>query len=368
MKKHLILAISVVAMVVACSKSGTKTDFHESDEPMPIRFGTNILTATVKSVGSVDLWNNHEVRVFGYDKTITDFAAAKNSPDDIENMRMLDDVPLVIPADKGEDLLAVLKEGTDAPYYYFGDSRYDFYGYYIDDAERGEPLYGVGNISFPLTINGKQDIMFAWANPAVDAVDKVENNQAYSSYSARRGVNPTLRFEHVLSQFVFRVEIGENSTSGENVTIEELSLNGYNHGIFTAVGETDAKKVFVPDETQEKVKLYLNEYETTGALIPLEFGATATSQTMGHLMMMPASEYQLEIKVKQDNIGEYTYWDKTINLTSDGTKPFEPGYRYFVDIKVYGREQINVKVTLEPWELYPGDPVEIDPDKPITWQ
>lgn len=364
MKKYLILAISALTMVTACSKSGTKTDLPESDEAMPIKFGTNIVTATVKSAGAVNQWNNNTVYVFGYDRTISDFAAANAATEESQQI-LVNNVPLNIAA---EGIATVVKEGTDIPYYYLGKNIYDFYGYYIDDAGQGNVTYGTNTISFPVTINGKQDVMFAWADVSADIAgkDNVDDTQAYSSYSARRGVNPTLHFEHVLSQFEFNVKVGPNSESGKDVTIEELSLEGYNSGTFTAVGVMEAAKVLVPDETQEKVQLYLNNYNTDNTLIPLDFTATETTQTLGHLMMMPASEYKLSIKVKQLNIDEeFEYWGSSIKL-GDGSNSFEPGYKYIVDIAVYGREKIDVNVTLEPWHEV-SDHIVIDPDDPTSW-
>jgi hypothetical protein len=88
--------------------------------------------------------------------------------------------------------------------------QYQFYGYYTDDAANEALLRIADDGSYyyvPFTIDGTQDLMTA-ATVAPDSAKLGSEGTAgrsnfYSSYAARRGVHPNLRFSHKLTRLQF---------------------------------------------------------------------------------------------------------------------------------------------------------------------
>ena len=57
------------------------------------------------------------------------------------------------------------------PFYYVTGKYYDFYGYHIDDAAKGEPVKAATSVSVPFELNGSQDLMLAKADQQTDICD-----------------------------------------------------------------------------------------------------------------------------------------------------------------------------------------------------
>lgn len=152
---------------------------------------------------------------------------------------------------------AMIEDGTIN--YYPPAGNYDFFGYHIDGANTattvtsdGDPAVyytatdeipagkKVGDIktdatetlwTLPFTIDGTQDLMSTKAVLTEDPtaptdVTKSQTanmaaasrpNDFYSAYSARRGVHPTLTFNHLLTRLQFSVKAGNDKAAGYEV-------------------------------------------------------------------------------------------------------------------------------------------------------
>lgn len=155
------------------------------------------------------------------------------------------------PSDVNSGLIEFASGQTNNPAskYYPLNGAYNFMGYHVDDAALEPAEYVANNttIRIPLTYNGTQDIMLAQAeltnehkvafiqaminngklqytlddcwdategkikeSLSPEAQDSIETEftKAFSSYSARRGIQPTLAFYHQLSRLTFLIKAG----------------------------------------------------------------------------------------------------------------------------------------------------------------
>ena len=86
MKKFFFLAIPAALLAVACNKSAPvvddSLDYVAPEEnistPEPVVFGTNVYAVTkTKAQGGIDAWNGKQsLRIFGFDRKVTDFTTA----------------------------------------------------------------------------------------------------------------------------------------------------------------------------------------------------------------------------------------------------------------------------------------------------
>lgn len=393
-------AIATVAMTASCSKSEpvsnipAEVQFPEEEvtELAPIAFGSNIKanTAATKSVGPVDEWNkNMELYVYGYtvnkdNGTINDITAP-----------YIDNVMAYAPdgSDKGAiEVYNTTEDGRQVPFYYQESTVYRFYGYYTDGAVTAEPATADGELTVPVTIDGGQDIMLAATDSAaIDSdlaaakesatgdtdltadLNNIETNYKsliYSGYTARRGIAPTLNFKHKLVRFEFNVKAGSQEVIDKNVQVVAVNLIDVpNTGVLTiapeqkAVADNAATTNFLLQEKGEDGALRTLTPKVPG----LDFGTIGAS-----LMVFPAESYTLQFTLDQDNVEvqqpstPYTLVPSMFQPAEGSELPstdvFVAGYKYVVNIIVYGLEEIEISAKLEEWK--DAGSYELDPDKP----
>ena len=153
------------------------------------------------------------------------------TPGSTENL--IDAPTLQTPTASGEAMNA---DGSVKYYPTYGN--FDFFGYHGDDALTGDVTMGTENDAtwtVPFTIDGSQDLMSTKAelthfddDPSTTDEDESHNGQDYimsqaptarqkdyySAYSARKGVQPTLTFSHLLSRLQFHIKAGSASAAG----------------------------------------------------------------------------------------------------------------------------------------------------------
>ena len=82
MKKYQLFAAAAIVALASCTKNGQTTtpeitDPLEDGNPVPVLFSAASPKLQVKSVGAVDkAWNSQELKIYGYDRTVTDFTQA----------------------------------------------------------------------------------------------------------------------------------------------------------------------------------------------------------------------------------------------------------------------------------------------------
>lgn len=361
MKKYFFYAAAAIAMLASCQKSELKserTPVVDDSTPVAIEFGVNAPSfSAAVTKAAVDSWNNTEVYIYGLERNVDEYDLAEGI--------LIDNVKANVISE--EEPLKVVQETSGAPYYYGEGKTYDFFGYHYGNAELGEVAKADDNasISYPVTISGQDDLMYAAADKANDILDDtsadgVTVNDVYSAWAARRNVQPTLVFNHALSRFNFIVR-GMNEKS-EEVTVTEITMTDlFTTGTFTVVGQDLG---FVADEESEAKDLTLG-MEDAAVVV-------GNKEAAGYLMVAPKLK---DIHVKVDmthNLADLEPYEFDVNASqvlkdnvAAELTEFEAGCAYNIYINVYGPEEIVIKAELTDWEM--GGDYTYDPDqRPVT--
>lgn len=269
-------------------------EVDDDTTPMPVLFGSQ-LSSVVETKAAVEHWdvNGRKLYILGYETGLGGspiYMTYLDKDDDqavdqfpyafIENV--IADAPYAQPAPANSARTPIVVYNPDVhtaqydePFYYTDGKYYNFWGYFIDNAttypinaqevidwENAQgaaavfpgmfytgpqaPAVGdqatVSSVKLPLKITGTQDIMRAYTNKANDLENRSNFDKAiantdkfYSAWSARRGVNPNLIFEHQLSRFVFQIKKG-GTVESDKITIAGISLESFDKGILEIVG------------------------------------------------------------------------------------------------------------------------------------
>ena len=316
----------------------------------------------------------------------------------------------------------VTGDGETQPHYYYPvKGNYDFYGYHVDDAAFTETttttgegdaaqttttttaseLKVVGNdLTLDVTINGSQDLLVAkadWATDVEGATGEFYPNAGgykYGAYAARRGVQPTLNFKHLLTQLQFSVE---NESQANAITVTSINVTSKYTATMTVAGENfgtiawkeATKKLEVQDkkemvDDEENVgELKEVKTETMNALDPVVLAANSKSTEIGNLLVAASGEdapitmYEGEITLQQTlaaTLADGTLDEKVlvtqtvpfqIALPATSVHPnFLAGHAYSVKIYVYGLSLIKVKADLTAWR--DGGGFEVTPEDQVN--
>jgi len=258
-KYYFFAALATVGLFASCSSD---EDFNEAEgarlmsvvddsQAAPITIG--VMASGTRGTGTVgditgqaaNTWAGQKFNLFMYEKgtfTPAQYIPSQGAnPEDIFN-----NAEMTAPknAGSGEATYYVDLSGTPtAQYnYYPATGSYSFWAYRVDDAGTGTNHVGVPamyegdgttvttteadamTVKVPFVIDGSQDLMIGVADTAAAATalntadDKIATDEAaaekiYSAYAARRGVNPTLTFQHLLTRLTFQVKAAAKDVS-----------------------------------------------------------------------------------------------------------------------------------------------------------
>lgn len=381
MKKFFFFAIATLGMMVGCQKQEINEVQNPIDdsERVAVQFSIDAPSLTItktKGVGAVEEWEGHDLYILGYERAATTYvldAATTLIPNivaDAPASSTVGEIDVVHPAN---DVNAEDESIAGEPYYYADNKVYDFYGYYVDDAAGQNTLVADENgASITLKIDGTQDIMAAKADPGLDVVAGVAERNAYSAYAARRGVHPTLTFEHMLTRFNFHAVAG--AASGKNVTIEKVTLDSYDDVTLTVAPVPALAKV--ADDTKETLVLtgvssaraYVNDPESYEYVYTelLESGDAAIGKSMMVVAGETSHTITLTTKLTEGNqdIAPLTIPLNAADVKTADGKPvekFEAGYQYDIILTVYGPEEVKITAVLTEWKE--GGSTVVDPDE-----
>lgn len=388
---YLMASMAVAAVLSACTKTMVVNDKpevpSEGQGPVAVEFGVGEPSVAVETKGSGAVgglensnnWNGETLYVMGFDNSLESYT----NP---ETAAFIWNVSAAAPATGASGAINVYdknasgtyeESGTD-PFYYEDGVVYNFYGYHIDDAFEGaqEPdaapapaASAAGDyIYVPFVIDGSQDLMVGATDPDADKQAATEPGAAdvtvaniYSSYAARRGIQPTLKFTHLLSQFQFKVIAG--SESGKKVNVTSVSLVSQTKGNMVVASKNAEVPVGIRDTTDKA--------ELTLALTPSVAPADDAASLTGCILAIPTSKYQMTVTLESgtdSGSGDEPYYPGTIEPVKAEVAltdaEFEAGKIYTVTIKVNGPEDVQVSASLAPWQT--GDDIEIDTDKPVV--
>lgn len=418
MKKMFFFALAAAGMLTACSNEDTLGGNGEQNvSEQQIRLGVASSKVQTRGTGTVggmtdaeNVWAGQTLWVYMLQKGSMDLAYYKApavggvaTPD----VEVFNNKKFTAPdaANNTKSGLATTADGTIA--YYPVSGNYDFWGYRVDDAAGATPVVKTvddtgaaveANVAtkrvVDIEIDGSQDIMAGKAAPSADEVTKLGNyaDNFYSAYAARKGVQPNITFNHLLTRFTFEVRAGSKATAGlpaggntDAVKVTGVSVGSKTTGTLTVAytGETKAAAELLTF-TGDASPLKLMQRDETVAdnnaalidLKPVTLTWPATGEaTVGDaikvgeaLLVAPGeTEYPLTINLSQDvleKVGEVKVTkplEQKATIKMDGTKTFEPGKSYKVTITVYGLEGIEVTATLVPWA--DGGSIDIDDDR-----
>ena len=413
-------ALAAAGMLTACSNDDTLGGNGEQNvSEQQIRLGVASSKVQTRGTGTVggmtdaeNKWAGQTLWVYmlqkgsmdlGYYKTPADAAGAA------VGTAVFDNKEFKAPNTAASTVSGLATTADGAIAYYPVSGNYDFWGYRVDDAVTGKPDVKLVDDNgdevatadqatkrvVDIKINGSQDIMAGKATPSADEVAKLGNyaNNFYSAYAARKGVQPNITFNHLLTRFTFEVRAGSKATAGagasgntEAVRVQGISVESLTDGKLTVAytGATkEAADLLTFTGTASPLKL---QQRATGAAdnnvplvaleeVPLTWPADANA-TVGDvlpvgeaLLVAPGqTEYPLTIDLAQKvkkNTSDADKEDRALEqkatIKMDGTKTFEPGKSYKVTITVYGLEEIEVTATLVPWA--DGGSIDIDDDR-----
>lgn len=419
MKKMFFFALAAAGMLTACSNEDTLGGNGEQNvSEQQIRLGvasSKVQTRGTGTVGGMDdaenVWAGQTLWVYmlqkgsmelGYYKTPAEAAGAAVGTAVFDNKEFK--APNT--AENTVSGLATTADGAIA--YYPVSGNYDFWGYRVDDAVTGTPDVKLVDDTdteveanaatkrvVAIKINGSQDIMAGKATPSTAEVDKLGNygENFYSAYAARKGVQPNITFNHLLTRFTFEVRAGSKATAGEGasgnteaVRVQGISVESLTDGKLTVAYKGETKKAAdlltftgtaSPLTLRQRADATADHNDPLVDLVevPLTWPADADA-TVGDvipvgeaLLVAPGqTEYPLTIALAQKVKKNTTAADKEdmdleqkATIKMDGTKTFEPGKSYKVTITVYGLEEIEVTATLVPWA--DGGSIDIDDDR-----
>ena len=226
--------------------------------------------------------------------------------------------------------------------------------------------------------------MVGKATPTEDDLTKcADSAKIYSAYAARRGVQPDIKFKHLLSRLVFSITGGNKDAcedeSGVKVTGIKVKSKYTGKLIVAYTPDAEVTNELVPTEDVTDLELMQrDDADTQGNHNLIELKAQgpkwddaedkAIKTNIGEAIhAVPADQYELTIKLKQlvktqtDPAAEaektFSYND-VIKLADD--KVFEAGYSYNVNITVYGLSEIKINTTLTPW--VDGGNIDMNPE------
>lgn len=419
MKKMFFFALAAAGMLTACSNEDTLGGNGEQNvSEQQIRLGVASSKVQTRGTGTVggmtddeNKWAGQTLWVYmlqkgsmelGYYKTPTEAAGAA------VGTAVFDNKEFKAPNTAASTVSGLATTADGAIAYYPVSGNYDFWGYRVDDAVKGTPDVKLVDDTdteveanaatkrvVAIKINGSQDIMAGKATPSTDEVTKLGNydKNFYSAYAARKGVQPNITFNHLLTRFTFEVRAGSKATAGEGasgnteaVRVQGISVESLTDGKLTVAYKGETKQAadlltFTGDASPLTLKQRAdatadhNDPLVDLVEVPLTWPTDADA-TVGDvipvgeaLLVAPGqTEYPLTIALAQKVKKNTTAADKEdmdleqkATIKMDGVKAFEPGKSYKVTITVYGLEEIEVTATLVPWA--DGGSIDIDDDR-----
>lgn len=386
MKKLFLMgAVASLGLLASCSSdddlsTGGKNDLQQIKIGMGVQatVGATRGTGTVGNVGPENnKWAGQAINIYMFNKGTLDVAK-------FDGVEIYNNAPFYAPTADSTGLATAADHSVK---YYPTQSAFDFWGYRLDDAIQGTPAVSKDSTmqEVGFILDGSQDIMVGKATPTEKDLTKCPNaEKIYSAYAARRGVQPDIKFKHLLSRLVFSVTGGNkdacDTEHGVKVTAIKVKSQYTGKLIVAYTPDTVVTNELVPTEDVKDLELMQRATDDVNGnkkLISLQEKGPewdteankAKKTNIGEaILAVPADTYDLTIelsqKVKiyddgstiQEDTKKFSYND-VIRLTDD---VFKAGYSYNVNITVFGLSDIKINTTLTPWE--DGGDIDMNPE------
>lgn len=404
MKKVVLFNVLIALILTGCSKSADEQDVPDDGRMrIVMSLGMPKPEVNVRGLGSVGgtdgKWNGQKLRILAFRK-----GKISNEAADITEIGSGG----IIATTRENAASSGLMWANDITLYYPIQNAYDFYGYYIDDiADNSATIIPdtedtPGKIVVPVQIDGTQDLMVAKAeltdaqkalldgSLTTDEEKEIEYAKAYSSYTARRGVQPNMLFKHLLSRLTFEVKAGENkilSDGLDGVYITSIELIGVENKGNIHISAAKQELEIIPASSDNLVNLSLGIKNQVNIGDFTFDGVKPTSAVdfvpMGESIMPMPGQTAFKVKIKMRQIKDGVLITKINDSTGavENEFPFETqikapvvkdketgdlisdtfvtGYSYRVKLTMYGLEEINITAELAPWKQ--GDDINLTP-------
>lgn len=362
MKKIFMLAaMAATIFAVSCNRAqGPALDEEEDNTPVAVKFSANAAAVSGVVKAAIDEFTGAEtLYIYGIDT---------------DGNILINNIPAESPeleAGAGKAAIEVWDPHyapEEVPFFYGSNGEvYDFYGYYVGDAD-DDPQPEADGLTLEVEFDGTNDIMLATTDKAADYEERTGDFNAstvYSAKAARKDVQPNLIFKHQLSRFVFLLQFrpASQAENAEFMTIQEITLWTPSNTVTLDIDDQTA--LFEGEEdTFELKNIDGSKYE--GGAIDGENWTQAGESIMvapGESVYHMTMSYDYEYNgVQLDNLPPFE-WDINLPALIDGAAAdykAEAGKKYIVKLVVYGPQEVKVSVSLEPWDEVELN--EIDPD------
>ena len=446
MKKQFFYAALAIGMMSSCSSNdlpGNQQPENPEDERVAIELGVSPLNTVVTTRGTGFVGNESDAEAAKWDKQPLNILMLKKVKADATKLEkavdendqyIFEGLNFSAPAmtadqqnTSEQNYEGKLTNDKGAVRYYPLTGAYDFFGWHFDDAtiEESPANFDVTDYTYKITINGTQDIMVGKAELTetqkglIDA-DKgsLESSdayaRAYSSWAARRRVQPIIEFKHLLSRLDFVADLGKdldetdatiNPTKTSDDTDYETAYGtgGYpsknedgtiNNGVYVKsikiLDPVSTFNVTVASTTTSNLYSISNPTDPTPgtsftlmqkpaaadgttpmeALEPVNAGykdSDPTQKVGSGIMIVPGqNSFTMEVELMQyvpvidpadqtpiPSVEKRYEW-KTAKMQTEvkltGDKVFEAGKYYTVTITMYGFQKIEVHAELAAWK------------------
>jgi hypothetical protein len=305
-KSFMFVAVAAAGMLASCSSDSLTAGPDPKIEPtqeerVPIQLAVSSpsVRATTRGTGTVggvgdgeNKWYGQTIKAFMFDKGSLDLAL--EDPDD-DNSVLYNNAAMLTPGEGNEipgstdpsNIGEAMLVGGDIKYYP-PSGNFDFFGYHGDDAVADEPeIAKTENLwTVPFTIDGSQDLMSTKAVLLQQAEGTIKQETAmagstdfYSAKAARKGVQPILQFNHLLSRLAFVIVPGKDNAGGWIAGTDAVNYTAVEAAAYNATleGAKQAGDVQTPAVAAQDAVLYADVDEYNDAkgteLTAEQFGA-----------------------------------------------------------------------------------------------
>lgn len=260
MRKNILYAMLAVGVMASCSKDAYVDNpggnGNSDDGALPIQISAAPATVDVgvgmRSVGSVgadggttpnNLWSGQMLTLFAFPKDIgTEQTVITNDPSKCPFF-----AKNAIAATG--TVAGTISWADNNAVYFPRNGAYDFFGYHSDGAVKETPTYnGTNAYSAPFKIDGSQDLMYAKAMLTDQQKQALgsDANKAFSSYTARRDIQPSMTFNHLLTRFTFKLKAAaatgnpnQVAEGADEVYVRSVKVLSKNSGTFVVISNSD---------------------------------------------------------------------------------------------------------------------------------
>jgi len=273
---------------------------------------------------------------------------------------------------------------------------YDFFAYHHGGAVSGPVTRDENRISFPVTIDGSQDLMCGIAalteeqlNTIREMEDAEEREQIeafhYSTFTGQRNIWPVFRLRHQLAYVKFNLIAG--NAYGDPVRVHEVSLRTHTQGNFVVVARNhdEIKATFDPNGEQKWLNIrhlkdgseltperwdeisalsveeggYRLEYYSEEEQLANDGKERPDPYPAGELLVPPGDDTVLRMTLSNnDTFGNPEVTEIPLKGQFGKGTGLVAGKTYNLNITVYGPKQISIDVEASPWK--DGGDVNID--------